>query len=928
MKSMIQRMLIATCLAALPECGPVALARPEAIPEQEISSLRKELASPGGHRDSPIRLRRTYKNVARKAQALLEAAPEAPNRFAVLGIIFQSRKRLLALENTETNREAVFAACEQLSRAPDEYAEDRLEADLLLSERALSNRNATLAERAKALEDLVERYRDTEAEAKSLRMAALIVQKLDAPELENAILYAMDERFPDDHEVIAFRRKHLRISRLDVSFSGEFARVDGPVLRFPMDTAGHLCLLVFWSKNTPAIETFLEQVHAHETNHPGRLDVFSFNVDELPDGGEATLRELGLDWNVMRLPGGKNHPAYRTYPQDDPAAILINAYGKAVLRPGLGSDAVGFRSEQKSIFKIDDARFSEERYLAQLQSLFIGDFLAGSVESGEESTSPSQIAPELKAIQSCFVAPPFRYRLSREEALAKYRAAEALCAEALGKYPQAPERPLLQNRRIIALLGLWNQAGQPKYLEQAVQGAEAALASKPPPGAEVVPRFCLAKEALRRGEAEAASVVSAFLEACGGPDAPAAAVAAAAVLALDAGSRELHETYRSLFLSKHEEHPAYYAVGSFLRDRHHRFRLLEPNHIGRERGTRIYIVNHGLEPMTNRLPRIELRKTDGRLLSLPREQSDTLTLLVFVEPPADPGADFPAIPDRHGKPTRNDFLRRVMDDAQRLANEHIHKQVEVITAFLSDNASHVDFLMKTNGWAGQAAMVPGGLANPLVQRLGILSADRLPNIFLLRRDGTVAWQASGLPYKAEFGFPFAFLLGMKVQIELCEVEHAYQALEQGRFEEAARVFSGPYLPWNPDRFGWRSPRYHGKALARMGLKDWAGALDAIDTAIDDHKLRHFHGYGRRRKHAIHWRLDAERVTIKQPCDVMVELWATKAAILDQLGRKEEAAGERKRAEEPVKPDPPDLYKAFHKKLEQWQRTTGQDTWRK
>ena len=52
-----------------------------------------------------------------------------------------------------------------LMEAPDDYAEIRLEADLLLSEKDLSARGATLGERAEALAELLERYRGTAVEA-------------------------------------------------------------------------------------------------------------------------------------------------------------------------------------------------------------------------------------------------------------------------------------------------------------------------------------------------------------------------------------------------------------------------------------------------------------------------------------------------------------------------------------------------------------------------------------------------------------------------------------------------------------------------------------------------------------------------------------------------------------------------------------------
>ena len=225
----------------------------------------------------------------------------------------------------------------------------------------------------------------------------------------------------------------------------------------------------------------------------------------------------------------------------------------------------------------------------------------------------------------------------------------------------------------------------------------------------------------------------------------------------------------------------------------------------------------------------------------------------------------------------------------------------------------IDALMKTRELTCQAAIVPGGLANPMVRRLGVLSADRIPNVFLLRRDGSIAWHASGLPY--EDSEKFVNMLASKVQIETCEVETAYEALKKGNFKEAARVFGGPYLPWNPDRFGWRGPRYHGQALAYMGLKDWNAALESIEKAIDAQKLRYFQG--RRDKNPEQWRKEAATVTINNPDDTLVELWDTKAEILDKLGRRDEAAQMRKRAAEPARADAPSLYKSTHEKLKDW-----------
>ena len=462
---------------------------------------------------------------------------------------------------------------------------------------------------------------------------------------------------------------------------------------------------------------------------------------------------------------------------------------------------------------------------------------------------------------------------------------------------------------------MWTLTGEPKHLEQAAREACASLAVKLPPGADIVPRFCLAKEAIRQGDSDPNAILSNLIEETGGARAPCSAVAAAAILALNANARDLHNRYRATLLAAPDGgNPVLWSMVSFLRDPIYSYRLLKGNYIHKEReSVRGYMINLGGPPMTRLLPTVTLKTLDGRTLSLPRDTNGKLTLLVFVEPSAEPNAEFPIDADGEGKDMKrrgHSMLRYACD----LADRHVNKEVTTIVAFLSEDAERIDALMKTRGLTCQAAIVPGGLANPMVRRLGILLADRIPNVFLLRRDGSIAWHASGLPY--EDSAEWVALMATKVHIEICEVETAYEALKNCDFKRAARVFGGPYLPWPPDRFGWRSPRYHGQALAYMGLKDWNAALESIEKAIDAEKLRYFPKL-RYDKNAANWRKEAATVTISNPDDTVVELWDIKAEILDKLGRRNEAAQMRKRAAEPARPDVPSVYKAFHEKLKEW-----------
>lgn len=866
------------------------------IDERKIGSLRTQLAE-AGEASSSTRMRRAYKSVVRDGESLLEGSPAAPDRWRVLDIVFQAQKRLLVLENSVGNREALLGTCAKLAKAPDDVADLRLEADLLLSEQALSLRNADLKERAEELAELIARYRDTPGEAKSLMMASQIAPKLEAFELEMQILRTMQERFADHHEVIEFRRKSLAAGRIEALFRGTFARVDGTSMSFPVDRMGHQCIMVFWSKSTPGFEVALKQIHEYHANFPDRFDVFSFNLDELPDAGEARLQALELDWTVMRLPGGKNSQTFRTYGRREPVSILVNAYGYTLLTPtnNYGRGHGG----KVNPYKFDDVRITSERYLAQLQSLFIGDFLVGD----SREFKSDKLGPSLRAIQDCFVPAPFRYRLTRKEALANYQKAARLCEEAIAQHLQDPDLWQMCNRRIIALLGMWKMAGEPKYLEQAVEEARGALAGTLPSESGVVPRFCLAKAALRAGEADAESILSELIEASEGSD---AAVAAAAILALDANSRELHDHYREILLEGQVENPALWPVTTFLRDRYHTLDLLKvklsrPERRIRSRygdfvAPRAHAINHGMESMTRRLPDITLKTLDGGPLSLPKDQEGRLTLLLFVEPPSDPEADFPFAVDRQGKPTKNDPLRSVMGYAFEFAERHIHKEVDVLAAFLCDDAERVRSLMEKNAWPCRAAIVPDGLDNPMVRQLGILSADRIPNVFLLRRDGTIAWHTSGFSYKSDFGYPFAIRLAMKVHIEVCDTELAYKALAAGDYAEAKRVFSGPFLPEKDERYRWRGPRLHGRALANMGLEDWQAALEDIDTAIKAHRKEFDHAEDK-------------------PSESLLGMHRTKATILRQLGRTEEAEVAREAGAAEASPYPVTIYDRFHRKLE-------------
>jgi hypothetical protein len=863
-----------------------AAQQPSPIPEAQITALEAELAQ-GVRGRSAVEIRMACKSVTCKAAALLAAASEAPNRYAVLAIQFKGQKRLLSLEMTEKNRNAFFETCTRLAKAPDEYAELRLDADLLLSERDLSAAEATVTERVKALEEIVEKYRNTPAERRCLRLALMIASKLRASDLEIEIKKRLaGGRFGGDQEVTAFRRKSHPSGRLNAVFSGAYESSDKALVNFPSDRLGHQYLVIFWSttpEGSEGYEIFLARIREQQERFSGRFEVYSFNLDEMPDAGKSILSQSGVKGTALHLPAGRRNLAYQAYARMDPVAIFVNAQGHVALDAGQTVPWPMPRPAQgKEVAKPGPGLgmwLDDERYVAQLRSLFVGDFLVMPSASQRDEHPTSNIqhptpkignslpSVTIEAIQKCFVAPPFRYRLTRGEELANYRKAEKLCAAAILQHPAAPDLWRVRNRRIIALIGMWNLAREPKYLDEAVKEAKAMLATELPPGAAVVARFCLVKDALWGEGAVPEVLLRNLIDAEGGGKVPARALAAAAVLAIEANKEALYQDYRQRLLSLSDvDHPDLWPVLSLIRDRHHNYRLFwgNPGRWGDDREQRYqvrYLISGvGAPEKANRVLVATLKDLDGRDLRIPQDLAGKMAGIVFVEPPEEAS-------------DRDVCVARVKD----FANQFSNRDVPVIVAFLSEDTETVKSMIKDCGGSFRAAMVPGGLANPLVRRLGILSADRIPNPFVLYGDGTIAWWISGLTYPVNAtAIEWAVSISIGINIEKLSTDRAFKALEQGDFKQALLLLT-ERLPPKLAEDAWTADRFQARALAYMGLNDWDAALTDIDAAISAREIA-----------SKHYR----SISLGE-----VEMHLAKSTILKKRGRDEEAEQERATAEE-------------------------------
>lgn len=872
------RGVLGVAVLALALVPYVAWSDPAPVPEAELARLREEIAK-GAGASMPSEARRAYKRAIRQAEGLLDASSgEVPNRFAVLGIVFEGQRRLLPLENSAENRAALFATAEALRQAPDAYAELRLGADLLLMEREMGERNARVAERIEVLKSLLKSYRNTPAEWDSLMIGSTIATRLQDFELVAQIEARMVERFAGDHTAIQYRRAKEVMHPLNVIFSGNFRTADGAEVSLPLDRWGRQYLAYFWSAKTPRIDDYLREVHELQKAHQdgsqwpqGYFEVISFNVDDLPDAGRQKLRSLGLDWEALHLPGGREHAAYRAYARTDPYAVFVNAQGHAVQEPNpepLGITPVEGQREGLAGRKLADVTHAvdDERYQTQLRYLFAGDWLVGSGEGASTA-----LAAEREAIDANFTAVPFRYRLTRDEALAKYTQIEKLSAAAIAQHEGSESVWMLRNRRIIALLGMWNLAGDAAHLEAAIGEAETVLERELPPDASIVARFCLVKADLRRGS-DPELVLADFMVAGGGEKASAAVLAAAATLALEGSARSPHERYKARLLAMGQtiDEPLW-PVRAFLLDRSHRFRNFWATPGGHfyDRQLGQYGYRIAISGLLDPLPRdfrigLDLKKPDGTQLRIPADMPEKLLGVVVVEPPRDGET-----PDR------------LIGIARDFATEYQRHGAAAMVVVLSDDIDAANAFLQ-EGDDVEVALAPDGLQSPWVRKLGILSADQMPNLLLLRPDGTLAWQGSGFTYRySERGGPdLPLKYAIRNNIEKIRIDAGFEALEQGDYQEALKRLDA-FEPHHPKGDWWHADRQHGRALALMGLKDWEAALEAITSAISSRQAANRSGIC--------------------ACHGLVEMLLTQATILERLGRGDAADEARDLASQEVLP---------------------------
>ena len=808
---------------------------------------------------SEARQRLAVRRVIRDAEELLQSLGDSPDRFPVLEFLFRARQQLIALDNDPDHREALLATCRELVKAPDEFAGLRLEADLLLSQAELARQGANAEARAKALRPFVDRYVDTPAGAKVLRISMLMALELGDNALVDDLREMIAERFAADLEMISFQRDKLGGQVFGAPFAGSFKRSDGKTLRFPMDGLGRSTMLLFWSKDDEAAVDYVKGIAAAAKESgdllSGRLEIISINLDDLPDAGESIIRGMGADWQVLHLPGGRDNPIYGAYVRSDPRILTVSPTGNtALIMSGTTRQRVNTEGEPDHARMFGSAlarSWTAPRYVAQLSSLMAGDFLVFDPEADLDPALPPELkaagkggsnrplprttdsvpAEVLSTIQACFTAPPVRYRLLHNEALANYSRAVNLCRKAIAAHPTAPDLWIVRNRLMVALLGLWKTGGDPSLLDQAVAEAETALAAGFPPGCDVVARFCLARGALRDADVDPLEILDGFVAENGGEDAPGPVFATAAMLALDVADRRRFEHYRDVILEKHTESPPMWIFSSFLLDRYHRYWLFqEPFTAGWSYGRREdHFLTKGDAEQASRMLKAELRTMDGKPLHIPGDLDAPWTIILLSQPtPWSKQRD-------DGLPSSPAGTLRLFTE---FANSRPAGDVKVLLATLGGDPqkAHEELLGGNINPEVPVLSVPDGIDNPLAHRLGILSEDSQFNSVLLTKDGRIAAVISGLGKQSGRG-------GVPLNQIICQADEAAvsAALEKGDIEAAKALIFSLAPPFDPEAVDERgrplkkpqldSAHLRARAGVYMALGEWDKALADAEEVV-------------------------------------------------------------------------------------------------
>ena len=577
------------------------------------------------------------------------------------------------------------------------------------------------------------------------------------------------------------------------------------------------------------------------------------NLDELAHAGESIVRRLGADWPCLHFPGGRDSPIYDAYVRVDPLSMQVAPTGQTAMmmresraRPGPISDedleealqsikpSEDFENQNESFRRTLIRSWSRDDYALHLSALMTGDFLIFDPTGDLDPTRPPELkaaamggevtplprgadsVPEetLAAIQRCLIPPPRRYHASVPEIRASYRKMRDLCRQAITDHPDAPDLWIVRNRLIIALMGLWKTDFDPAFFEEAVTEAEAAMTADHPDGADLIPRFCLARQAFRDPAADAGRIIDAYVADQGGESASGPVLATASLLALDVADADRYETFREAILDAHTEYPMMWLYSSFLLSRYHDYWMFHvPFTAGWSFGRRLKNeMNKGFVEEAERMLEAELPTMDGATFRIPEDLTKAYTVLYIGQPGPWRGND--------REDTRPPSPARVLRQTTSFVVER--PDVDLIVAMLADadeQAVREDIHVRNSETQiGTPILnIPGGMTHPLVHRLGMLDDESC--VVMLDRKGRILTTLSG----SGAGMDAASVI--PDTIHHLEEQAVMTLLEQGETELAKQrilEIAPPYDPEAVDEKGrkLKEPQYSARPMERREATNW------------------------------------------------------------------------------------------------------------
>jgi hypothetical protein len=241
-----------------------------------------------------------------------------------------------------------------------------------------------------------------------------------------------------------------------------------------------------------------------------------------------------------------------------------------------------------------------------------------------------------------------------------------------------------------------------------------------------------------------------------------------------------------------------------------------------------YFMSIGDAEESQRKLQTELLTAEGKPLRIPEDLGSAYTVIQFTQPAPwskmrDDG--LPASPERAIKPVLDFAATRPDGDVK-----------VMLATFSGDPAlAQAELLESRSKLDCPVVSVPGGLANPIIHRLGILSEDTQTNSVLLDKHGRVLTAISGLTSNKDSR--------TLINVIARQDEQAVDvALEKGEIDKAKQFIMALAPPFDPEavdekgRKITKKPDYNlahlrARAQVYIALKDWDKALADAEEVV-------------------------------------------------------------------------------------------------